>query len=194
MSDDHDPKIAILVPAHRALRRAFVGWQCRSRQMSVRRAGGRPDAAMRPRVLVPPADADAGRIVVLIRKNDSPDVTQRLRHLVRRTQDPADRRASALEFLASAYYQQPDTFSDEMTALFAPASRLADDLLQATRCTLAFEHPAESYRLAVRIAELAPADEAFQFTFWHNSLFNPALPGDVRVLALRPDWSRSTRA
>ena len=188
MSDPHDPKIAALSPAGLASRRAFVGWQCRIRQMSVRRSDGRPSTGMRPRVLVPPADRDAGRIVVLMRKRHSTEVTHRFRHLVRRTRDPAERRRSALEFLAEAYYQQPDTFSDELTALFAPRSALVDGLLEATRCTLVFEQAAESHRLAVRVSELDPSDEAFQFTFWHNSLFNPALPGDVRVLAFRPDW------
>jgi len=31
-----------------------------------------------------------------------------------------------------------------------------------------------------------PADAAFQFTYWHNSLFNAAIPGDARVLEFRP--------
>jgi len=190
MSDTRDPKITALNPAGRASRRAFVGWQCRIRQMSVRRADGRPSDGMRPRVLLSPDDVDAGRVVVLIRKKRCGEVVQRLRHIMRKTLDPAERRRSALEFLAEAYYQQPDTFDDEMTALFGPHTRLVEDLLQIGRCTLAFEQSAQSHRLSVRVSELEPSDEGFQFTFWHNSLFNPTLPGDVRIVAFRPDWSR----
>ena len=146
---------------------------------------------MRPRVLLVPDEIDAGRVVVLIRKQRCEEITQRFRHMMRRTRDPAERRHSALEFLAAAYYQQPDSFSDEMTALFAAHSALAQRLLETARCILVFEQAAESHRLAARVVELESTHEGFQFTYWHNSLFNPALPGDVRILAFRPEWSES---
>ena len=38
---------------------------------------------------------------------------------------------------------------------------------------------------------LPPEHPAFQATYWHNALFNPALPGSVRVLGFQPDWSRA---
>ena len=36
-----------------ALRREFIGWQCRLRQMAARESGGRPSSGMRPRVIDP---------------------------------------------------------------------------------------------------------------------------------------------
>ena len=187
--DDNNPKIATLDPAARSLRHEFLGWQCRIRQLSVRQAGGRPTLGMRPRVTLPPGETNQGHIVVLIRKKASQEVTNRFQHLVRRTRDPAERHDSALRFLAAAYYQRPDEFSDDMTALFAPRSVLVDRLVEATRCTLDFEQFDQHYRLRCQVKELAESDRAFQFTYWHNSLFNPAIPGDARVLGFQPDWS-----
>jgi hypothetical protein len=112
--------------------------------------------------------------------------------MVRKTRDPAERFENALRFLAAAYYQRPDEFSDEMTALFGPGSALVRRLLEAGQCTLDFEQFEQRYRLRCRVEELAQTDEAFQFTYWHNSLFNPAMPGDVRILRFTPDWSPGT--
>ena len=178
--EKHDPIIA---------RHEFLGWQCRIRQLSVRQAGGQPGSGMRPSVSVPPDEADLGHMVVLIRKKLPRDVTTRFQHMVRKTRDPAERRESALHFLAAAYYQRPDEFSDEMTALFGPRSALAERLLEAGQCTLDFEQFSQRYRLRCRVNALAESDAAYQFTYWHNSLFNPAIPGDVQILCFKPDWS-----
>jgi hypothetical protein len=173
------------------VRHEFLGWQCRIRQLSVRQAGGRPTPGMRPRVSLPPDETDLGHIVVLIRKTASQEVTTQFQHMVRRTRDPAERHESALRFLAAAYYQRPDDFSDEMTALFGPRSAPAERLLEVGRCTLDFEQFDQRYRLRCRVNGLAKPDAAFQFTYWHNSLFNPAIPQGVQILRFQPDWSKS---
>ena len=187
--DDNNPKIALPDHAARAARHEFLGWQCRIRQLSVCQDGGRPTSGMRPRVSLPPDGTNLGHIVVLIRKKASQEVTARFQHLVRRTRDPAERREDALRFLAAAYYQRPDEFSDDMTALFAPRSALVERFLDVGQCTLDFEQFGQCYRLRCRVNALAESDAAFQFTYWHNSLFNPAIPGDARVLGFQPDWS-----
>ncbi|GMQ75508.1 MAG: hypothetical protein BMS9Abin01_0758 [Gammaproteobacteria bacterium] len=138
---------------------------------------------------MPPNERDLGHVVVLIRKKASLEVTTRFQHMVRKTRDPAERRESALRFLAAAYYQRPEEFSDQMTALFGPRSTLAEQLLEAAQCTLDFEQFSQRYRLTCRVNRLAESDAAYQFTYWHNSLFNPAIPGDVQILGFRPDWS-----
>ena len=186
---EDDPKVALLDPAGQAARRDFLGWQCRIRQLSVRQSGGRPTSGMRPRVFLPPDQADLGDIVVLIRKKASQEVTSQLQHMVRKTRDPAERHQSALSFLAAAYYQRPDEFSDELTALFGSRSARVEQLLEARQCTLDFEQFEQRYRLTCRVEKLAESDAAYEFTYWHNSLFNPSIPGNVRILAFRPDWS-----
>lgn len=190
MIDDGDANIAPLDPAARAARHAFLAWQCRLRQLAVRHAGGRPTSGMRPRVSLPDTATDLGHIIVLIRKKASQEVTSRFQHMVRKTRDPTERFESALEFLAQTYYQRPEAFSDELTALFAPRSTLVDGLLEAGACTLDFEQFEQRYRLECRVGALERSAAGYQFTYWHNSLFNPAIPGDAQVLCFQPDWSK----
>ncbi|MCH7795483.1 MAG: hypothetical protein IH900_10150 [Proteobacteria bacterium] len=180
-----------LEAAQAALRDHFLGWQCRLRQMAVRQAGGRPTSGMRPEVRLAEADKPLGAITTLIVRREPREATAQFRHLVRKTQDPAERYDAALETLAAAYYQRPREFSDELTALFGPAPGLADQLLAAGRCVLDFAQYSQRYRLPCAARNLGEDEPAFQATYWHNALFNPALPGGVRVLGFQPDWARA---
>jgi hypothetical protein len=132
-----------------------------------------------------------GAITTLIVRREPREATAQFRHLVRKTQDPAERYDAALKTLAAAYYQRPQEFSDELTALFGPASDLADRLLAAGHCVLDFEQYSQRYRLPCAARNLGQDEPAFQATYWHNALFNPALPGGLRVLAFQPDWARA---
>jgi hypothetical protein len=185
----NDPHLVVLDEMAQALRTHFLGWQCRIRQYSIRQGGGRPAAGMQPLVLASDKDSDLGRITVLIVKSQPQEVITQFRHMVRKTNDPAERYNNALKFLAAAYYQQAQTFSDEMTALFGSDSELADHLLEAGHCRLLFEQYNQRYLLPCALRSLREGDPAFQATYWHNGLFNPALPAGVRVLAFRPDWA-----
>ena len=195
MSDETEAEVLRLEPAQAVLRNHFLGWQCRIRQLAVRQAGGRPTSAMTPRVLLAGAGEDPardlGRIVVLTVKAAPEEITAQFRHMVRKTHDPAERYEAALKVLAAAYYQRPQEFSEELTALFGPRSETADALCASGRCRLLFEQYQQSYDLPCAVRALEEADPAFQATYWHNALFNPALPAGARVLGLRPDWARA---
>ena len=167
----------------------FLGWQCRLRQLGIRQGGGRPTSGMRPTVMIPGRSGTLGQITVLIVKRESQEYTAQFRHMVLKTQDPAERYASALKFLAAAYYQQPEGFSEEMTALFAVDSAFAAGLLQAKHCVLNFEQYSQRYLIPCSVRELAKEEPAFQATYWHNRLFNSSLPGDIRMLGFQPDWA-----
>ena len=143
---------------------------------------------MRPEARVGDGRLPVGRITVLIVRRDAEPVAAELRHLCKRTLDPADRYASAIQYLSAAYYQKPDRFDDEMTALFGPASDTAVALLDAGRCLLSFEQFSQRYELSCVVRGLDRSEPAFQATYWHNSLFNPRLPGEVMVLGFSPDW------
>lgn len=186
-----EAEVVRLEAAQEALRLHFLGWQCRIRQLSVRQAGGRPTAAMMPRALLGASDKDLGPLVVLITKAVPAEVTAQFQHMARRTHDPAERYEAAIKFLSAAYYQRPQDFSDELTALFGPDSGTAEVLLSAGSCRLLFSQYQQSYDLPCRVRALAEADPAFQATYWHNALFNPKLPGEVRILGLQPDWAKA---
>lgn len=174
------------------MRHAFLGWQCRIRQRAVRHAGGRPAPGMRPIARI--AGRDLGRIVVLIAKQQPEKFTAEFRHLVQRTNDPADRYASALAFLGAAYYQRPDEFSDRLTALFGPDSADARALLLAGRCMLEFEQYAQKFDLPCTVRVLGPDEPAYQATYWHNRLFNAQMPGRIAILEFDPDWRTASAA
>jgi hypothetical protein len=182
------------------LRDGFIGWQCRLRQLAVRSDGGRPSPGMRPRVASDLATQnDAGdddttaldQLVVLIVEREPEQTTAHLRHLCRRTNDPRDRYDRVLSVLRAGYYQYPNRFSDAMTALFSPGSPRAASLLDLRQCVLHFEQFSQAYRIPCAVRSLASKDGAYQATFWHNAVFNPALPPDSEILAFEPDWSRA---
>jgi hypothetical protein len=176
----------------RALREHFLGWQCRLRQKAVREDGGRPTAGMRPKVLLAGDEVLAEAMTVLIVEDDSAATTAQFRHIVRKTHDPRQRYDAAIKLLASAYYQHPEDFADRLAALFARDSTVVARLSEATRCVLAFQQYGQSYRLPCAVALLGERDPFWQATYWHNAMFNPAMPPSPMVLAFDPDWAAAT--
>ncbi len=172
-----------------ALAQEFLGWQCRIRQHAVRRDCGRPSSGMRPEVSVGDGGNPLGRIVVLIVKSDWAEPAARFRFMAEKTHDPADRYDAALKFLQADYYQKPQTFSEEMTALFGAGSGWVERLVGARRCVLSFEQYGQAYRLRCAVRELDEEEGGYHLTYWHNWLFNPAMPGNVRVLGFVPDFA-----
>ncbi len=144
---------------------------------------------MRPQVFDGAGRGRFGEIVVLVVKRDAGPIAAQFRHLVRKTQDPAERYEAALRLLAAAYYQRPGEFADELTALFGPDSTLVAKLLEPGRCVLEFEQYRQRYRLPCAVRELGEPEPAYQATYWHNHLFNPAMPGGGRILGFAPDWA-----
>lgn len=191
MSENEETDGPRLDSAQAAMRDHFLGWQCRIRQHAVRHAGGRPTGGMRPAVRLSETGPDLARVTVLIVRREPEETTAQFRHIARKTQDPAERYDAALKFLAAAYYQRPREFSDELTALFAADSEIAERMLAKGRCLLKLEQTNQRYALPSRVRFLAEDEPAFQATYWHNALFNPTLPGGVRVLGLKPDWTRA---
>lgn len=169
----------------------FLFWQCRIRQQSVRQSDGRPTSGMCPVVSLKNG-TQLGQIITLITKQIPENITAQFQHMIKKTQDPTERWESAVTLLSSAYYQDAKEFSENLTALFGRDSDTCKKLIEAAQCTLDFEQNNQRFRLPCSIVDLQSDDPFYQFTFWHNSLFNPAMPGDVHVLAFTPDWSEAT--
>ncbi len=174
------------------MRRAFLRWQCRVRQMSVRDQDGRPDDAIMPGVVLPGEDEAMGHIITVMSKSPAYSVTSELVHMSAKTNDPAQRRDNALRFLAAGHYQKADEFSDILTATFPSGSPGAEKIHAAGTCRLVFEAYAQTFDLTCKVWRLAPHNLLHQATIAHNKLFNPALPPDTEVLGFEPDWAAST--
>ncbi len=179
-------------PSATRLRDHFLAWQCRLRQHAVRRYGGRPSSGMRPRVGRADGSEIAPALTLVLVEAEPEDSTALFRHIVRKTNDPERRYRDGLQTLSSAYFQRPANFSDVMTAVFGDDSPFAEALVSEARCVLEFEQFSQSYRIPCGVGALAQDDPAFQATYWHNHMFNPAMPGVVRILAFTPDWRQAT--
>ena len=186
---DSDHKVLPMKLAGDRLRLAFLGWQCRLRQLAVREGEARPTPGMRPSLSV--AGQDAGAITVVLVPAAPETSTREFRHIVRRTHDPRERYQAALRYLQSSHFQDPSAFDDRLTALFAVDAELPGLLAGRSDCVLAFEQFNQRFRLSCSAERLDAEDQAFQATYWHNALFNPGLPAAVAVLAFTPDWNRA---
>ena len=189
---DRDPHNVVLTQqAAQVLRKEFVGWQCRLRQLAARQGGGRPTSGMRPRALVPSGEEIAPAVTVLLNEQEPEHSISQFKFQYQRTQDPVERYDKILEILSGSYFQQPGLFTDVMTALFGPESPVAAALLNHGKCILDFEQYTQGYRIACAVRALDEKSPLYQATYWHNRLFNPNMPDGIRILAFTPDWRHS---
>ena len=186
-----DSKVIRLDHANEQLRDRFLGWQCRIRQIAIRSHDGRPTTGMTPLVSATEGGQPVARIVTVLCKRPEHSATMELRHLARRTHDPAERRENALKFLAERYYQSAREFSDTLTASFPTDSRTVATLLDHRECRLAFEQFSQRFDLHCTVRRLSRNNPLREATFWHNLLFNPRLSADCVILGFEPDWPTS---
>lgn len=167
-------------------------WQCRVRQIAMRDNLGRPDEAITPVVTVQGDTQPSGQIITVLSKWGPYSKVPELQHIAKRTNDPAQRRDKAIEFLSEYYYQNAAEFSDHLTATFSPNSAMAQKLLDAKKVCLEFEAYNQRFVLQCEARQLKDDDELYLATWWHNILFNPGLHPQTVVLAFVPDWSSSS--
>ena len=171
-----------------AMKSGFLAWQCRIRQIAMREYAGQPTPGMRPRVLRPSGECLVPAMTVLILHDDPDESTVFFRFQVQKTLDPHNAYQSVLGYLQGEHYQASDRFSDQMTALFEPASPTAAKLVKARRCLLEFEQFSQRWRLSCSVRRLPAKAPAREATVWHNRAFNPAVPGNAEVLGFSTDW------
>lgn len=180
-----------LESANQALKMGFMRWQCRVRQICMREHEGKPDAALMPALTLKGEDEPFGNVITLICKTAEYSKVPELQHMVRKTNDPADRRKAALTLFSETYYQRAGEFSDVLTSTFLPDSPGAARIRKAGHCKLAFEAFSQRYELDCKVWKLSQHNPLWQATYWHNILFNPALAPNTVILGFEPDWSRS---
>ncbi len=155
----------------------------------MRQDEGRPSPGMRPRVLAGDGREISAAMTVLLVPSAPEESTDFFRFQSLKTRDPKQTYEKGLEYLQATHFQHPKNFSDDLTALFNTGAPLAEDLLAMGGCVLEFDQFSQRYGLPCTVRLLAQGDPAFEATYWHNRIFNPAMPGDVTVLALHPDWT-----
>lgn len=166
--------------------RDFMRWQCRLRMQAMRECDGRPSDGMSAGIHSINGGVEQARINFLIVHRDSAERSIEFSHLVRKTPDPSQWMKNGLRILAERHYQQAGDFENELTALFSLDSQAAYALLKAGQCRLSFAEGSIAHEFDFDLRSLDQDDDMFQATYWHNHLFNPTLPGKVRVLGFAP--------
>lgn len=173
------------------LKQHFLGWQCRLRQIAMRKDGGRPSSGMRPRLLSTDGRELSPGLAILIVPEAPRESTEFFRFQIQKTHDPRQVYEKGLTYLQATHFQKPKSFSDRLTALFNTGAELPAHLLNDGHCILEFAQFSQGYRLVCKVEALENGDDAAQATIWHNRLFNPNLPAEIQVLAFQPDWNAS---
>jgi hypothetical protein len=174
------------------LKKSFLKWQCLTRQIMMRDNQGRPDASIMPSVVPAGALEPMGHIITIMNKAPSYSLVPEMKHMLGKTNDPAQIRNDALQFLSATYYQKAAEFSDILTSTFPPESQGAAQIRAADRCKLIFDAYGQNWQLDCKVWQLAAHNPLFVATVTHNRLFNPALPNGSVVLGFEPDWSASS--
>ncbi len=174
------------------LRDAFLRWQCRVRQITMRDKMGRPDPGMMPELTLAGETEPLGSLITVLNKLPAHSQVPEFKHMVRRTHDPSQRRDKALQLFSETYYQKSNEFSDTLTSSFPAKSPGAAKIREAERVTLVFEAYAQKFTLDCKVWTLTQTNALYQATWWHNHLFNPDLAGDAVILGFEPDWNASS--
>ena len=170
----------------------FIGWQCRVRQYAMRNDEGRPTPGMRPNVLLEDGKEAATAVTLLLVPDLLQDSILQFRFMALKTQDPQERYKKAVQLLSASFYQNVEQFSGLLTGLFSRSSETVKMLVKKRRCVLKFDYQQQSYRIPASLKDFPKEEQAYEFTYWHNFLFNPHLSPDVIVLGFEPDWSDSS--
>ena len=170
------------------IRGRFIGWQCRIRQLAAREFGGQPMPAMRPSVSARNGEVLLPAMVVLLVPQDPDPSTAFFRFQVQKTNEEQKARESGTRYMAADFYQLPELFSDEMTAVFGEGSAVAAAVLKAKEVVLDFEQYSQSYRMFCKVRRLGARNKARESSLWQSRLFNPNVPNDAEVLGFTPEW------
>ncbi len=155
----------------------------------MRHHGGRPPEGVRARVFL--NGGYAGQIQTVMNRLDAKRMTAEFRFMVQKTHDPQAVYHNALKTFCERYYQTPMQFDDRLAALFSFDSVLAGQLLESDQVKLEFVQKSQGYTLFSTVHECSPGSTEYEATYWHNRLFNPHLPGRVRVILFETHWEQS---
>lgn len=173
------------------LRNHFVGWQCRIRQVSARDYEGQPLPAMTPQVSARTGEVILPSMMCLLVPHDPEPATDFLRFQVQKNNEQLKARNSALQYLAADFYQLPELFTDEMTAVFSPASAMAKAMTGKRAVLLSFEQYSQTFRMFCKAKVVSEKHPAREFSLWQARIFNPNIPNDATVLSFSPDWKNA---
>ena len=169
----------------------FIGWQCRVRELSLRREEGRPNGGMRPKIALKNGKVVFPAATLLIIPEHPDQIIRQFRFMALKTQDPKERYTKALQLLAARFYQKTEEFSGAMAGIFSRFSVEVMTLEKDDYCIIEFDYQQQAFKIPCNVSESPKNDQVYEFTYWHNYLFNPNLSPEVKVLNFKPDWDKT---
>ena len=160
----------------------FVVWQCSLRQRNFRIFSGKPSDGTIAKVLDLKTNKEICDIrTVLIEKN-ALNTAKMFEFMIKQTHEPELRFDKAVKFLSSEYYNNPRNFEGSFTATFDKNSNVYKKLLKIKKFNVQFFERETGFQFPVTISKLKKNDANWQYTFWHNSFFNPAINENIEIL------------
>ncbi len=175
--------------ANAEMRDAFLGWQCRIRQIAMREYGGQPLAGMRPSVSTRKGRSLSPGVIMLLLPLEPQESTAFFKYQVQKTNEAQKTREAGIGYLGAEFYQLPELFSDSMVAIFQANSPLAAEILKAKEVVLDFEQFSQSFRMFCAVRRLTKRDAARDAALWQARIFKRDLANDCDVLGFAPDWT-----
>ena len=164
----------------------FVIWQCSLRQRNFRMFGGKPSEGTIAKIINLKSNKEICDIrSVLIEKNCL-NTAKMFEFMIKQTHEPELRFDKAIKFLSSEYYNHPENFEGSFTATFDKNSDIFKKLLKIKKSNVQFFERETGFVFPVTISKLKKNDPRWQYTFWHNFFFNPALNENIEILFFRP--------
>ena len=167
----------------------FIGWQCRVRELALRSEEGRPNGGMRPKIVLKNGEVIFPAATLLIVPEQPDQTIRQFRFMALKTQDPKERYTKALQLLSARFYQDAEDFNGEMSGIFSRDSVKVKLLEKHGNCVIDFKYQQQAFKIPCIVSPSLRNEPVYEFTYWHNYLFNPNLSPEVRVLHFMPDWS-----
>ena len=164
------------------VRSDFVVWQCSLRQRNFRMFSGKPSEGTIAKILDLKTNKEICDIrSVLIEKNCL-NTAKMFEFMIKQTHELELRFDKAVKFLSSEYYNNPRNFEGSFTATFDKNSNVFKKLLKIKKFNVQFFERETGFQFPITISKLKKNDANWQYTFWHNSFFNPALNENIEIL------------
>ena len=164
----------------------FVIWQCSLRQRNFRIFSGKPSEGTMAYLFDIKTNKELASVRTILIEKNCLNTAKMFEFMHKQTHDPETRFDKAIKFFSSEYYNTPKNFDGSFTATLNYQSKIAKNLLKKKKSNIQFFERETGFNFKVNINKLKKTDAKWQYTFWHNSFFNPTLTENIEILNFSP--------
>ena len=160
----------------------FVVWQCSLRQRNFRMFSGKPSEGTIAKILDLKTNQEICDIRSVLIEKKCLNTAKMFKFMIKQSHEPELRFDKVVKFLSSEYYNNPKNFEGSFTATFDKNSEIFKKLVKLKKSNVQFFERDSGFLFPVTISKLKKSDPKWQYTFWHNFFFNPALNENIQIL------------